>query len=164
MACGDIEWAIIIYIVGFDDETNSPVFKFMGRRSLGYRHPSTIFLRHTQVTEDQLLAAIQAFSSKDAIQVQEFTTVADYRGVVLSVSFFVELAGPLAASVRSRTMDERLLTNPICTIGPNAHQARQKLFDALATANTDHQSAARARADLPPSDPHREGEHVRRIS
>ncbi|KAH0828161.1 GH3 auxin-responsive promoter [Lanmaoa asiatica] len=104
----------ILCILGFDDETNSPVFKFMGRKS------STIFLRYTQVTENQLVEAIQAFSSKDAIEVQEFTTVADYRGVVPTMGFFVELAGPL---------------------GPNTHQARGKLFDALATTNIDHQPA-----------------------
>ena len=50
-----------------------------------------------QITDDQLLAAIRIFSSEDAVQVQEFTTVLDDRELFPAVGFFIELAGPLGA-------------------------------------------------------------------
>ncbi|KAI9571612.1 GH3 auxin-responsive promoter [Boletus coccyginus] len=101
----------VVCIVGFDPQSNSPVFKCSGRRTLTIRIPSM------QITDDQLLAAIQTFSSKDTIQVQEFTTVLDDRSSLPAVGFFIELGGPL---------------------GPNTHLARQKLFDALVATNIEH--------------------------
>ncbi|KAN0091561.1 GH3 auxin-responsive promoter domain containing protein [Tylopilus felleus] len=104
----------IIHMVGFDAERKSPVFKYAGRRALTLRFP------FTQITDDQLLASIHTFSSEDAVRVQEFTTVIDDRALLPTVGFFVELAGPL---------------------GPNAHLAPQKLFDALVATNVDHRLA-----------------------
>ena len=45
-----------------------------------------------QITDDQLLAAIRAFGSEDAVQVQEF----DDCELLPAVGVFVELAGPLS--------------------------------------------------------------------
>jgi len=59
----------------------------------------TIRIPSMQITDDQLLPAIQTFSSQDTIQVQEFTTVLDERSSLPAVGFFIELAGPLGASV-----------------------------------------------------------------
>ncbi|KAI9568798.1 GH3 auxin-responsive promoter [Boletus coccyginus] len=116
----DILSIIILSIIGFDTESGAPVFKYSGRRSLAVR------LAHAQITDDQLLAAIHAFNddaaaSEDAIRVQEFTTMIDDRALPPTVSFVVELAGPL---------------------GPNAHLTPERLFDALVATNVDH---ARAR-------------------
>ncbi|KAI9568804.1 GH3 auxin-responsive promoter [Boletus coccyginus] len=110
----------ILSIIGFDTESGAPVFKYSGRRSLAIR------LAHAQITDDQLLAAIHAFNddaaaSEDAIRVLEFTTMIDDRALPPTVGFVVELAGPL---------------------GPNAHLAPERLFDALVATNVDH---ARAR-------------------
>jgi hypothetical protein len=76
----------------------------------------TLHLRHTQVTDYQLLAAIQAFTSDlDSVRVQEFTTVLDDRALLPTLGFFIELAGPLGALalLAYNMMDERPLTNPI---------------------------------------------------
>ncbi|KAH0828160.1 GH3 auxin-responsive promoter-domain-containing protein [Lanmaoa asiatica] len=124
----------ILYIVGFDDETNSPVFKVSGRRV------SQIMLRHTHVTEDQLLETIRVFSLEDVIEVQEFTTMVDNRAIVPTVGFFFELTGPL---------------------GPNTDQARQKIFDALATTNVEHQPAIGLGLFCIPNDPHRGEGHIK---
>ncbi|KAI9571597.1 GH3 auxin-responsive promoter-domain-containing protein [Boletus coccyginus] len=101
----------VVCIIGFDPESNFPIFKYSGRRTLTIRIPSM------QITDDQLLTAIQTLSSDDTIQVQEFTTALDDRMLLPAVGFFVELGGPL---------------------GPNAHLARQKLFDALVATNIEH--------------------------
>ena len=58
----------------------------------------TIRFGLTRVTDYQLLAAIRAFSSEDAVRVQEFTTMLDDRMLLPTLSFFIELAGPLGAS------------------------------------------------------------------
>ena len=59
----------------------------------------TIRFGLAQVTDCQLLAAIQAFSSEDTVRVQEFTTVLDDRTLLPTLGFFVELAGPLGTCV-----------------------------------------------------------------
>ncbi|KAG9312152.1 GH3 auxin-responsive promoter [Chiua virens] len=81
----------IIEIVGFDSQSGVPIFKSSGRRSLTLRFP------HTQITDLQLLAAIERLNSEDVIQVNEFTTMLDDRALPPSVCFLVELAGPLGA-------------------------------------------------------------------
>ncbi|KAF8547319.1 hypothetical protein OG21DRAFT_1607449 [Imleria badia] len=107
----------VVSIVGFDAESGAPIFKYSGRRSFAIR------LADAQITDAQLLAAIQALNDadrqedSDVISVQEFTTVIDDRDVPPTVGFLVELAEPL---------------------GSNAHQARQRLFEALVTTNAEH--------------------------
>ncbi|KAF8134278.1 GH3 auxin-responsive promoter-domain-containing protein [Boletus edulis] len=94
----------VVHIIGVHMESNSPLFKVIGRRSLTIRVP------FIQVIDDQLLAAIQNLTSEGTIQVHEFTTVLDDRALQPAVGFFIELAGPL---------------------GPSAHAVPRKLFDAL---------------------------------
>ncbi|KAF8141160.1 GH3 auxin-responsive promoter [Boletus edulis] len=100
----------VISIIGFDAESGAPVFRHSGRRSF------TIHLAHAQITGEELLTAIQALDAdpEDVLHVQQFTTVIDDRAVPSTVGFFTELAGPL---------------------GPNAHLAPQRLFDALVATN-----------------------------
>ncbi|KAG6381987.1 GH3 auxin-responsive promoter-domain-containing protein [Boletus reticuloceps] len=102
----------IISIIGFDAKSGAPVFTHSGRRSF------TIHLAHTQITGEELLAATQALDAdpEDVLHVQEFTTVIDDRAVPTTVGFFAELAEPL---------------------GPNAHLAPQRLFDALVATNVE---------------------------
>ena len=70
--------------------------------------------RLSQVTDYQLLAAIQTFSSEDTVRVQEFTAVLDDRTLLPTLGFFVELAGPLGTCVLAcSVMHERPLTSPI---------------------------------------------------
>ncbi|KAF8550614.1 hypothetical protein OG21DRAFT_1419421 [Imleria badia] len=104
----------VLHIVGFHDESNSPLFKYVGRRASTLRFP------FAQVTDDQLLTVIQVLSSDDAVRVQEFTAMLDDRTLLSTVGFFIELAGSL---------------------GLNAHLAPKKLFDALVTTNIEHQRA-----------------------
>ena len=70
--------------------------------------------RLSQVTDYQLLAAIQALSSEDTVRVQEFTTVLGphaiaHLGLLCRTRGTTWYVGVLACSV----MDERPLTNPI---------------------------------------------------
>jgi hypothetical protein len=58
----------------------------------------TIRLLFMEVTDYQLLAAIQAMNSEDTVGVQEFTTALDDRALLPALDFFIELAGPLGAS------------------------------------------------------------------
>ncbi|KAF8836527.1 hypothetical protein BDN67DRAFT_1014640 [Paxillus ammoniavirescens] len=102
----------IIEIVGFDTNGGSPVFKYTRRKSLSIRFP------HALISESDLVSAIQAISSEDIIQVQEFTVVLDDRELPATPGYFVE--GPL---------------------GTKPHFARQKLFEALDATNIAHQRA-----------------------
>ncbi|KIJ06281.1 hypothetical protein PAXINDRAFT_140712 [Paxillus involutus ATCC 200175] len=103
----------VVDIVGFDGDDGSPVFKYLGRKSqvvLSIRFP------HVLISDSDLVAAIQAMSCGDIIQVNEFTAIVDDRTLPQTVGCFVE--GEL---------------------GPNSHLAPQKLFDALVAINHKHQ-------------------------
>ncbi|KIJ13248.1 hypothetical protein PAXINDRAFT_100832 [Paxillus involutus ATCC 200175] len=102
----------IIEIVGFDLNGGSPVFKYTGRKS------SSIRLWHALISDSDLVAAVQAISSEDIIQVHEFTVVVDDRELPATVGYFVE-----------------------GSLGSKSHIARQKLFDALVATNISHQFA-----------------------
>ncbi|KIJ10893.1 hypothetical protein PAXINDRAFT_172025 [Paxillus involutus ATCC 200175] len=102
----------IIEIVGFDTEDGSPVFKPAGRTSLSIRFP------YMSVSDSDLVAAIQAISSEDIIQVHEFTAFLDDRKLPTTVGYLIE--GPL---------------------GPNSHLAPQKLFNALAAIDYNYKDA-----------------------
>ncbi|KAG6375687.1 GH3 auxin-responsive promoter [Boletus reticuloceps] len=104
----------VLHIIGFHPESNSPLFKVAGKRSLIIHFP------FTQIIDDQLLAAIQDLTSEGTIRVHEFTTVLDDSALLPAVGFFIELDGPL---------------------GPSAHVAPQKLLDALAANNSELQPA-----------------------
>ena len=56
---------------------------------------SVIRLLHLIISDTELVAAIQAVSSKDLIQVVDFTTVLDERETPQAVGFIVELSEPL---------------------------------------------------------------------
>ncbi|KIJ05378.1 hypothetical protein PAXINDRAFT_21352 [Paxillus involutus ATCC 200175] len=102
----------IIEIVGFDTNGGSPVFKCSGRKSLSIRFP------HVLISDSDLVAAIQAISSEDIIQVHEFTVVVDDRELPTTVGYFVE-----------------------GSLGSKSHLAPQKLFDAFVAMNAAHQRA-----------------------
>ncbi|KIJ13239.1 hypothetical protein PAXINDRAFT_13998 [Paxillus involutus ATCC 200175] len=102
----------IIEIVGFDANEGSPVFKSVGRTSLSIRFP------YMSVSDSDLIAAIQAISSEDIIQVHEFTAFLDDHKLPTTVGYFIE--GPL---------------------GPNSHLAPQKLFNALAAVDYNYKDA-----------------------
>ncbi|KIJ04582.1 hypothetical protein PAXINDRAFT_94548, partial [Paxillus involutus ATCC 200175] len=99
----------VIDVVGFDTDDGSPVFKYSGRKSLSIRFP------HALISDSTLLAAIQAISSEDIIQVHEFTAILDDRKRPVTVGYFVE--GELGA--------------------PDP----PKLFDALVATDIEHQRA-----------------------
>ncbi|KAF8431082.1 GH3 auxin-responsive promoter [Boletus edulis BED1] len=101
----------IIEIIGFDPQNGSPVFKYMGRKTLVIR------LSHVVISDAELLAAIRSISSEEFIQVLDFTTVLDKRKTPQTIGFFIELARPL---------------------GLNAHMTAQRLFEALGTANNEY--------------------------
>ena len=141
----------VVYIVGFDPESKSPIFKCSGRRTSVHLYSYatdmasdvwdrlTIRIPSMQITDSQLLAAIQTLSSDDTIRVQEFTTALDDRTPIPAVGFFIELGGPLGASMHSHVAWCRAVTHQFNhTTGPNAHLARQKLFDALVVTNIEH--------------------------
>ncbi|KIK80810.1 hypothetical protein PAXRUDRAFT_833328 [Paxillus rubicundulus Ve08.2h10] len=100
----------VVDIVGFDSDDGSPVIKYLGRQALSIRFP------HVLIPDSDLVAAIQAISSEDIIQVHEFTAMVDDRTLPPTVGCFVE--GQL---------------------GPNSHLAPQKLFNALVVTNHKHQ-------------------------
>ncbi|KAF8836519.1 hypothetical protein BDN67DRAFT_911028 [Paxillus ammoniavirescens] len=100
----------VVDIVGFDGDDGSPVLKYLGRKSQVIRFPQVL------IPDSDLVAAIQAMSSEDIIQVHEFTAMVDDRTFPPTVGCFVE--GDL---------------------GPNSHLAPQKLFDALVAINHKHQ-------------------------
>ncbi|KAF8836522.1 hypothetical protein BDN67DRAFT_974068 [Paxillus ammoniavirescens] len=102
----------IIEIVGFDADGGSPVFQCTGRKS------SSIRLWHALISDSDLVAAVQAISSEDIIQVHEFTVVVDDRELPATVGYFVE-----------------------GSLGSKSHIAPQKLFDALVATNVSHQFA-----------------------
>ncbi|KIJ13240.1 hypothetical protein PAXINDRAFT_170690, partial [Paxillus involutus ATCC 200175] len=112
----------IIEIVGFDAEDGSPVFKSAGRTSLSIRFP------YMSVSDGDLIAAIQAISSKDIIQVHEFTTFLDDRKLPTTVGYFIE-----------------------GTLGPNSHLAPQKLFNALAAIDHNYKDAVNQAHAGPPT-------------
>jgi hypothetical protein len=129
MACGDIDWAMFSTSSGSKVGATprySNTREGDGHYIAIHTHQIcplmilwdrlTLHLRHTQVTDYQLLAAIQAFTSDlDSVRVQEFTTVLDDRALLPTLGFFIELAGPLGALalLAYNMMDERPLTNPI---------------------------------------------------
>ncbi|KAG9312153.1 GH3 auxin-responsive promoter [Chiua virens] len=104
----------VVDIIGFDNESNAPVFKYSGRRGLTLRFP------HTQITDVQLITTVKVLSTDSMVPVAEFTTVIDDRALPPSVGFFVELAQPL---------------------GSDTQQAPQRLFEALVATNVEHRRA-----------------------
>jgi len=104
----------IVTIVGFHPERHSPIYKILGRKSMG------IDLPHAQIADFNSLEAIVAINSEDAIIVQEYTTVLDDRASPPTAGFIIELSKPY---------------------GPNAHLAPQRLFDALVATDARHQHA-----------------------
>ena len=111
------------------------------------RDRSAIRLAHAPITDDQLLAAIQALNSHpdDALRDQEFTTAIDERAVPATVGFFVEPWGPLGACrlffLLFVVVDSRSRVGSHTasfTTGPDAHRAPDRLFDALVATNVEH--------------------------
>ncbi|KAF8839600.1 hypothetical protein BDN67DRAFT_969812 [Paxillus ammoniavirescens] len=83
---------------------------------------------YMSVPDSDLIAAIQAISSEDVIQVHEFTTFLDDRKLPTTVGYFIE--GPL---------------------GPNSHLAPQKLFNALAAIDHNYKDAVNQAHAGPPT-------------
>jgi hypothetical protein len=111
MACGDIDWVMFSTSSGLQTGVTphySNTREGDGHYIIVRTHRTwplmilwdrlTLRFGLTQVTEHQLLTAIQAFSSEDTVRVQEFTTALDDRMLLATVGFFIELAGPLGAS------------------------------------------------------------------
>ncbi|KAF8835122.1 hypothetical protein BDN67DRAFT_975581, partial [Paxillus ammoniavirescens] len=112
----------IIEIVAFDTDDGSPVFKYSGRTSLSIRFPYML------VSDSDLVAAIQAISSEDIIQVHEFTAFLDDRKLPRMVGYFIE--GPL---------------------GLNSHLAPRNLFNALAAVDHNYKDAVNQAHAGPPT-------------
>ncbi|KAG9312134.1 GH3 auxin-responsive promoter [Chiua virens] len=105
----------VVDIIGFDSKSNTPVFKYSGRRGLTLRFP------HTQITDAQLISAVKALITENMVHVAEFTTVIDDRAFPSTVRFFVELAQPL--------------------VRPDPQKVSQCLFEALVATNIEHRRA-----------------------
>lgn len=103
----------MVEFMGFDPRNGSPVFRHSARTD------SEIHLPYGSVTEAGLLSVVRAISSKDIMEVDEFTATIDQRELPATVGFFFEISGPL---------------------GPNSHLSRQKAFEALVATNSELQS------------------------
>lgn len=103
----------MVEFMGFDPRNGSPVFRHSARTG------SEIQLPCGSVTEADLLSVVRAISSKDILEVDEFTATIDRRELPATVCFFFEVSGPL---------------------GPNSHLSRQKAFEALVATNSQLQS------------------------
>ncbi|KAG1733279.1 GH3 auxin-responsive promoter [Suillus lakei] len=113
--------ADVVELLGFAPDDGSPIVKFVHRRDAVIKFDGAF------VTEDQLLQSIHS-ATKDTIgQAIEFTCFKDIRKLPVTVGFFVELA-----------------QEPAAGLFKHRHQARQRLLDALSSANENIGQAYRA--------------------
>lgn len=68
-------------------------------------HSSEIHLPYGSVTEAGLLSVVRAISSKDIMEVDEFTATIDQRELPATVGFFFEISGPLGMRATSLCFD-----------------------------------------------------------
>jgi len=68
-------------------------------------HSSEIHLPCGSVTEADLLSVVRTISSKDILEVDEFTATIDRRELPATVAFFFEISGPLGMRATSSWSD-----------------------------------------------------------
>jgi len=85
-------------------------------------------LPHVVISDTEPVAAIQSISSKEFIQVHDFTTLLDERKIPQTVGFIAELSAAL---------------------GPNVHMTPRRLFEALGAANDGYRNPLQSRETLP---------------
>ncbi|KAJ8588010.1 hypothetical protein M405DRAFT_874477 [Rhizopogon salebrosus TDB-379] len=110
----------VVELMGFAPDDGSPVVRFVERRNAGIKFESAL------ITEGQLVQSICSATQDTTGQVVEFTCFEDTRKLPSTVGFFVELAQGLSF------------------LGTSPHLAKQRLLDALSSANENFRNAYEA--------------------
>ncbi|OAX41737.1 hypothetical protein K503DRAFT_797730 [Rhizopogon vinicolor AM-OR11-026] len=115
----------VVELVGFSPDDGSPVVRFVERRNTGIKFERAL------ITEVQLVQSICSATPDTIGQVIEFTCFKDARKLPSTVGFFVELAQELGKY--HVTLQGVSLTASF--VGTSPHLAKQRLLDALSSAN-----------------------------